>query len=269
MKDIKTIAPFFLTAIMLLAVGLVFMIPLESLLLQCSLSDFQAEYVNLLAKMSVLMLLGFSLIKKWNLTVIAGLSAIYTWKRQYLNVIPVYLVLLGLASVIAADLTKIELPNLLLLLLSCLAVGFAEELLFRGVLQSFFLKRYIHQKSGIFSGIFIPSLAFGLFHLINYLKKGALMPVLVQVVFATFIGFFFGVLLLKTNKLVPIAITHALINFSFSLQNLPGLQSQVPQESQNVSMAPIVIFMPLLIIALLLLKKIDKTEVQEKLSQSF
>ena len=269
MKDIKTISPFFLTAIMLFVIGIVFMIPLEGLLLTCSLSGFQAEYINLLAKMSVLMLLGFSLIKKWNLTVLAGLSARYHWKHKYLNVIPVYLILLGLASVIATDLTKIELPNLLLLLLSCLAVGFAEELLFRGVLQSFFLKKYIIQKSGMFLGIFVPSLAFGLFHLINLLKNGALLPVLVQVVFATFIGFFFGVLLLKTNKLIPIALTHALINFSFSLQNLPNLQSQVVQESENASMAPIVIFLPLMIIALLLLKNIDKTEVQKKLSQSF
>jgi uncharacterized protein len=269
MKDIKTISPFLLTAIMLFVMGLVFMIPLESLLLKCSLSGFQSEYINLLVKMSVLMLVGFSLIKKWNLTVIAGLSAIYNWKHQYLNAIPVYLILLGMASVIAADLTKIELPNVILLLLSCLAVGFAEELLFRGVLQSFFLKKYIHQKSGVFLGVFIPSVAFGLFHLINLLKNGALVPVLVQVVFATFIGFFFGVLVLKTNKLIPIALTHALINFSFSLQNLPGLRGQVTQESENVSIAPIVIFLPLMIIALLLLKKIDKTEVQIKLNQSF
>ncbi len=269
MKDIKTISPFFLTAIMLILIGLVFMIPLESFLQQCSLSDFQAEYLNLLAKMSVLTLAGFSLIKKWNLAVLAGLSASHNWKHKYLNVIPVYLILLGLASVMATDLTRIELPNLLLLLLSCLAVGFAEELLFRGVLQSFFLKKYIHQRSGIFRGIFLPSLAFGLFHLINLLKSGALLPVLVQVVFATFIGFFFGVILLKTNKLVPIAITHALINFSFSLQKLPNLQSQVTQASENASMAPIIIFLPLLIIALLVLKKIDKTDLQEKLSQSF
>ncbi|MEQ9375546.1 MAG: CPBP family intramembrane glutamic endopeptidase [Imperialibacter sp.] len=269
MKDIKTISPFFLTVIVLFVVGLAFMVPLEGLLLKCSLSDFHAEYINLLAKMSVLMLLGFSLIKKWNLAVLAGLSASYNWKHKYLTAIPVYIILLGLASVIATDLTKIELPNLILLLLSCLAVGFAEELLFRGVLQSFYLKKYVNRKSGMFLGIFIPSLAFGLFHLINYLKYGALLPVLVQVVFATFIGFFFGVVLLKTNKLIPIAITHALINFSFSLQNLPNLQSQVTQEPENASVAPIVIFLPLLIIALLLLKKIDKTDVQEKLSQSF
>ncbi|MEZ4944019.1 MAG: type II CAAX endopeptidase family protein [Cyclobacteriaceae bacterium] len=269
MTNIKTISPFLLAAIMLFAIGLVFLIPLESLLLRYAVSGFQAEYINLFAKMSVLMLLGYVLIKKWNLTVIAGLSTKYTWNFKYLNAIPLYIILLGLVSVIAAELAKIEPLNLIILLLSCLAVGFAEELLFRGILQSFFLKKFINQKSGILLGTFIPAVAFGLFHLINILKGVSLLPVLIQVVFATFIGFFFGVLLLKTNKLIPIAITHALINFFFSLQNLPNLLSEVAQEATNASIAPIIIFLPLFIIALLLLKKIDKTEVQAKLNQSF
>jgi membrane protease YdiL (CAAX protease family) len=269
MSDTKTMSPFLITAIMLFVLGLVFIIPLESLLLKYSLSSFHAEYFNLLAKMSVLMLIGYTLIKKWNLTVIAGLSTNYTWKFKYLNIIPVYIILLGIASVLSADITKTELPNIVLLLLSCLAVGFAEELLFRGVLQSLFLKKYGNHKSGIFLGTFIPALAFGLFHLINILKNGPPLPVLIQVVFATFIGFFFGVLLLKTNKLIPIAITHALINFFFSLQNLPNLQSEVAQDAANASIAPIIIFLPLFLIALFLLKKVDKTEVQEKLNQSF
>lgn len=269
MTNIKTISPFLRTAIILFVMGLIFIIPLESLLLKYDLSSFQVEYINLFAKMSVLGLSGYWLIRKWNLTVVAGLSAHYNWRLKYLNTIPVYLILLGLASVIAADLTKIEPLNLILLLISCLTVGFAEELLFRGVLQSLFLKKYINHKSGIFLGTLIPAVVFGLFHLINILKNGPLLPVLIQVVFATFIGFFFGVLLLKTNKLIPIAITHAFINFFLSLQNLPGLQNEVALEATNASIAPIIIFLPLFIIALLLMKKVDKTEVQEKLIQSF
>lgn len=268
MSDVKNSSPFLFTVIMLVAMGLVFIIPLEDLLLDYSVSSFRSEYFTLLARMSVLILVGYSLIKKWNLTVIAGLSSNYTWKSKYLNAIPFYLILLGIVSVLSADLTKVELPNLILLLLSCLAVGFGEELLFRGVLQSLFLKKYINKKSGVFLGTFIPAAAFGLFHLLNVLKPGPLLPVLIQVVFATFIGFFFGILLLKTNKIIPLAIIHALINFSFSLQNLPSLQSEVETEAAS-PIAPLIIFLPLFIIGLFLLKKIDKTEVQEKLDQSF
>jgi membrane protease YdiL (CAAX protease family) len=267
MSGTKTISPYLFTIILLFVIGLVGFIPLEDFLLNCSLSSFQAEYIHLFAKTSVLALLGYALIKKWNLTVISGLSTKYTWKSKYLNLIPAYLILLGIASVISADLTKIELPNVILLLLSFLGVGFFEEFLFRGVLQSLFLKKYISLKSGIFLGTFIPAFAFGLFHLVNIFNDGPILPVLIQVVFATFIGFFFGVLLLKTNKMMPLVITHALINFFFSLQYLPNFKSEVAEEPASIT--SIIICLPLFIIALFLLKKIDKIKVQEKLNQSF
>jgi hypothetical protein len=269
MSSIKTISPVLFSIITLIVVGLISTIHLDSLLLKYAFSDFQAEYLNLFIKMSLLMLIGASVIKKLNLTVIAGLSSSYKWKYKYLNAIPLYLILLGILSTLSADSIQVEMSNIMLLLVSCLAVGFAEELIFRGVLQSFFLKKFLHRKSGLFLGTFIPAVVFGLFHLINILKGGPLLPVFIQVVFATFIGFFFGVVLLKTNKLIPLAIAHALINFSFSLQSLPNLKNQMPQDAANASIAPIIIFLPLFIIALFLLKKIDKNEVGEKLAQSF
>lgn len=266
MSDTKTISPYFFTAILLFVIWFINFIPLEDFLLSYSLSSFHVEYINLFVNTSVLGLLGYILIKKWNLTVIAGLSTKYSWKFKYLNFIPVYLMFLGIASIISADLTKIELPNIILLLFSCLGVGFFEEFLFRGVLQSLFLKKYISLKSGIFLGTFIPALAFGLFHLVNIFQGGPIVPVLIQVVFATFIGFFFGVLLLKTNKMIPLVIAHALINFFFSIQFLPNFVNEATPEPEAASMTSIIICLPLLIIALFLLKKIDKTEVQEKLS---
>ena len=260
MPYIKTIAPFSFLVLLLATIGLVFYIPLETLLLKYALTNFQAEYFNLFVKMSVLMGLGYFLVKKWNLTRIAGLSNKDIWKFKYLNLIPVYLILLGIATVISTDLAN---------LLACLAVGFAEELLFRGVLQALFLRKYIHSKSGIFLATFIPALAFGLFHLTNVFKGEPLLAVIIQVIFATFIGFFFGVLLLKTNKLIPLAITHALINFSFSLQFLPAIKGEMTQEPSTLSIAPIIIFLPLFITALLLLKTINKTALQEKINQRF
>jgi membrane protease YdiL (CAAX protease family) len=268
MSDSKPISPYLLTVLLLLAIGIINFIPLNDFLLSLSLSSFQAEYINLFVKTSILALVGYTLIKKWNLTVIAGLSTKYKWKFKYLNLIPVYLMLLGITSVISADLTQIELPNIVLLLVGCLAVGFSEELVFRGLLQSLFLKKYIHHKSGLFLSTFIPAFAFGLFHLVNIFQGGPIVPVIIQVIFATFIGFFFGVLLLKTNKLMPLIITHAFINFFFSLQYLPNFINEASPEPDEASITSIIICLPLLIIALFLLKKIDKTEVHEKLNQS-
>lgn len=86
-----------------------------------------------------------------------------------------------------------------------------------------------------------------------------------QVVFAIFIGFFFGVLVLKTNKLVPVAITHALINFSFSLAFLPSLKPMQDDVVDTLSIAPVIVTLPLFIIGLLIYKKLDKIEIIEKL----
>ena len=144
-------------------------------------------------------------------------------------------------------------------------VGFAEEYLFRGFLQPIFLKKYGTRKNGIFLSILFASLFFGFFHLINLANNDNVGQVLVQVVFATFIGFFFGVLLLKTNKLIPIAITHGLINFFFSLALLPGIKTLQDEATDEVSIAPIILFLPLFIIGLLIYKKLDKKEIIEKL----
>jgi membrane protease YdiL (CAAX protease family) len=269
MSGTKTISPYLFTAILLTVIGLTRLIPLKDFLLNYSLSDFQIEYINLFVNTSVLASLGYWYIKKKNLTVIAGLSTKYTWRFKYLNLIPIYLILLGIASIISADTTNIKLSNIILLFLSFLGVSFFEEFLFRGVLQSLFLKKYISLKSGLFLGTFIPAFAFGLFHLINIIQGGPILPVVIQVIFATFIGFFFGVLLLKTNKIIPLVITHTLINFFFSIQYLPNFINEASPEPEAASITSIIICLPLLIIALYLLKKIDKTEVQEKLNQSF
>ncbi len=66
---------------------------------------------------------------------------------------------------------------------------------------------------------------FGLFHLINLVSNDDVFTVLIQVAFASFIGFFFGVVVLKANKIIPVTLTHELINFPFSLTFLPSIKT--------------------------------------------
>ena len=113
--------------------------------------------------------------------------------------------------------------------------------------------------------ILLTSFFFGVFHLLNLVKNDNVGQVLVQVVFAMFIGFFFGVVVLKTNKLIPVAITHGLINFSFSLAFLPSLKTMQVDFDETVSLAPIILTLPLLIIGLFIYKKLDEKEIIEKM----
>ena len=266
MEKVKNAPNLLIAIITLIAASCIVLFPLDAMLQSMSFSDFHSEYIGLSLKMACIFIISYWIISKTKLNSVVGLSRNYTWKFKGYNVIPVYLILLGFLSVLSLDLSQIQLLDLLLLLLACLTVGFAEEFLFRGLLQALFLRKFHNQKNGILLSVLLPAILFGLFHLINLTKNDQVAAVLVQVVFATFIGFFFGVLVLKTNKIVPVAITHGLINFSFSIALLPGLAVE-PQS--GFSIAPIVLTLPLLIIGLLILRKIRKEDVAQKINESF
>ncbi len=268
MYAIKKQSPFIFAFLLLSFIAAIMLLPLEGVLKKLNLSDFQIEYVNLTIKMGVLFVISLRMIYKLKLPIIAGLSAKYPWDYKYLNFIPVYLFIIGLSSIVFKDISQIEVSNLLLLLVACLTVGFAEEFMFRGLLQSIFLSKYITQKNGVLKSVFISALFFGLFHLINLLKNDNSIGVFIQVVYATFIGFFFGVLLLRTNKLIPLAITHGLINFFFSLSMLPNIKNEAANTTSmelGVLIAPLILFLPLFIIAFLVIQKVKKEAIAEKL----
>ena len=264
--SIENKSPFIITVMMLAVIGLIMLLPTEAMLSKVMHDDFKSEYADLFLKMALLFLIGYRLIRTYKFQPLAGLSKQYPWRYKYLNLIPIYLFILGLLSVSSEDFSQVSLFNLLLLLAACLMVGFAEEYLFRGFLQTLFLKKYGSRKNGIFLSIFFSSVFFGLFHLLNLAKNDNVGQVLVQVVFAFFIGFFFGALLLKTNKLIPIAITHGLINFFFSLAILPGIKTMEDAADETVSIAPIILFLPLFIIGILIFRKLDREEIIEKLT---
>ena len=266
MKNIENITPFLFTIITLVSVGIIMQLPIDEIFIKMSLSDFQSEYLGLTIKMALIFIISYRIIKNMKIESITGLSSNYGWKYKFLNGIPIYLMVLGILSVISKDFTQIHMGNVVLLLLACLTVGFAEEFLFRGLLQSLFLKKFHSHKNGIFISILIPAIVFGLFHLLNLTKNDNVSAVLIQVVFAMFIGFFFGVLVLKTNKIIPVAITHGLINFFFSIAFLPSLDFV---EETGLSFAPIILTLPLLIIGLFVVKKIKKEDVSKKLDESF
>lgn len=266
MKNIiKNQSPFVIVIALLAFMSLFILMPTEAILGKLTNDDFKLEFIQLFFKMALLFLLGYGLIRMLKIKTLAGLSREFPWRFKYLNLIPVYLFIIGLLSVISKDFSLIDISNLLLLLFACLAVGFAEEYIFRGLFQPLFLKKYGLRKNGIFTSILLTSLFFGAFHLLNLTKNDNTAQVLIQVIYATFIGFFFGVVVLKTNKLIPVAITHALIDFFFLLSFLPGIKVSQEVLDDSVSIAPIIITLPLFIIGLFIYRKLDKKAIIQKL----
>ena len=139
---IKNLSPVTLTFALLITLVIIMLAPLDALLLHVVEGEFRLRYIVLAIKMSLLFLIGYKAIKVFNIETISGLSKQYQWKFKYLNLIPVYLFILGILSVYPIDFSAINPINLLLLFVATLMVGFAEEYLFRGLLQSVFLKKY-------------------------------------------------------------------------------------------------------------------------------
>lgn len=262
---------------MIIVIGIIMQIPFDRIITESNFSIFQIEYLVLAVKMLLIFLFSLVLVKNIKEKALSGLCSKHKWSFKYINLIPFYLFLLGVLSLISEDLSIISIYNLLLLLIACLMVGFAEEFIFRGFLQPLFIKKYISKKNGIFLGVLFPALFFGASHLLNFTVNNNIPQVIGQSIYATFIGFFFGVVLLKTNKLIPLAITHGLINFFFLISSLPNLNNKTEVNSVSTinitlinqistAIVPLFIFLPLFIIGLILLRKITKEQVLKKIN---
>ena len=271
---IKKLNPFFSGIAILTIIGIIMWLPLDKLITEPDFSSFQVEYIILAIKMLLIFSVGLVLIKRLNEKALSGIGSKYNWSFKYLNLIPFYLFLLGIVGFINKDISSIDFSNVLLLLIACLLVGFAEEFMFRGYLQPVYLKKYISRKNGIFLGVLFPAIFFGASHLLNLTVNNNVPQVISQSIYAIFIGFFFGVVLLKTNKLIPLAITHGLINFFFLFGLLPSLNNTEPAVAMTLSeqivaaAAPLIIFIPLFVIGLILLGKITKDDVEKKINTS-
>ena len=93
-----------------------------------------------------------------------------------------------------------------------LGVGFIEEVVFRG-----FLFRMM-EKDNLKIAILVNSLTFGIGHIINLFNGADLVPTLLQVGYATAVGYLFVTITYKSGSIIPCIIAHSLNN-SFSIFN--------------------------------------------------
>jgi len=259
--------PFVITAITLLFFLGILALPLDSLLDSFDLSRQQSSNINKLVKNSVILILAIFAIKKLKIAKLSGLSQQMKLQNKFLILIPLYLVIIGVFSLLGTDLSSISIIDFLLLSLAMLSVGFVEEFIFRGILQSVFLKRYAHRKNGILIGIILPAALFGVLHLLN-LKMSNIAASIGQVVYAFFIGAAFGAILLKTNKLIPLAIMHGLINTVFSINTLlddGAVAGEIEQQDIGQAIGSVAVVLPLFIVGLFIIRKISIGSIQEKM----
>jgi membrane protease YdiL (CAAX protease family) len=120
-------------------------------------------------------------------------------------------------------------------------IGFIEELIFRGFLFK------MMAKSNVKSAIIVSALTFGMGHIINLLNGADLIPTLIQICYATSIGYLFVIIFHKTKSLIPCIITHCLVN-SLSVFNV--------ENNLSLYIAPVVLTIIPLAYAIYINKKI-------------
>lgn len=106
-------------------------------------------------------------------------------------------------------------PNyrVLLFFIECLSVGFFEEIIFRGILLSFLMQKFIDMKNGIWMSIIISSLIFGIFHMINVFTGASMSITIVQMGYSFLMGMLWAVMYLRTGNLWLTMLLHATYNF--------------------------------------------------------
>lgn len=106
----------------------------------------------------------------------------------------------------------ITLTSFLLAITGGLAPGLFEEVCCRGVVLSNMMAQWRSGKNRIYASLLASSVVFGLIHLLNIGAADAGVT-LVQVLYATGLGIFFGAVYLRTRNLWGTVIVHSLIDF--------------------------------------------------------
>lgn len=157
-----------------------------------------------------------------------GLGKVEINYRKYLYFLPLALIAsTNLWGGLALHLSVLE---SVLYVVSMLCVGFIEELIFRG-----FLFKAIC-RTNVKRAIFISSITFGFGHIVNLLNNAETIDTLLQICYATAIGFLFTIIFYKSKSLLPCVLTHSTIN---ALSTFARERSQ--KDSILVSVALIII----------------------------
>ena len=136
--------------------------------------------------------------------------------KQYLYFIPLIIIVsVNLWSGININNTPKE---IFFHILTMLNIGFIEEIVFRGFLFK------MMAKSNVKSAVIVSAVTFGAGHIVNLMNGADLVPTLIQICYATAIGYLFVIIFYKSKSLVPCIITHSLVN-SLSVFNVENTVS--------------------------------------------
>lgn len=115
------------------------------------------------------------------------------------------------------------------------AVGFVEEVLFRGFALFILLEARGKTRRGLVAACIVQALLFGPLHLLNVLGGEPLMLVLSNSVFATIVGVAFGAADAYSGSLWTCVVLHGLIDMAASANEVLGGKERVVETTFSLS----------------------------------
>jgi len=166
------------------------------------IDDYRSVIINtIISIFLIILMIILKRVKYYGITKITNL-------KKYLYFIPLILIIsVNLWSGININNTTSE---IIFYILTMLNVGFIEEIIFRGFLFK------MMAKDNVKIAIIVSSLTFGIGHIINLFNGDMLFPTLLQVCYATSVGYLFVIIFHKSKSLIPCIIAHS-INNSLSI----------------------------------------------------
>ena len=109
--------------------------------------------------------------------------------------------------------------------LYALSIGLTEELLVRGWVLSRFFKKYSTKRKEVYLSIIFSALIFGGMHITNIWNGGqTVSETLIQILFATAAGIFFGAAYFRTKNILGVAFVHGFYDFSILIGEISLLR---------------------------------------------
>ncbi|MFN7118093.1 MAG: lysostaphin resistance A-like protein [Saprospiraceae bacterium] len=205
--------------------------PIEFLLNDWSADKLKNDFIA--GMISRLFLIGFAIymIRRLQLQHLNGFNPTFQFNNLQALLIPLVIIGLTIFSKINTY-QSARLDLLLAFTAAVLVIGFAEELIFRGIILPLFIKMNANKKAGLIISALLSSALFGLIHYINLFREpNNFDGITSQVVFAFSMGMFFAGLFIRVENIVLVALIHGLINFAFG----SGQLIETPQDKPVIA----------------------------------
>jgi uncharacterized protein len=170
------------------------------------LRDVPPVQMEFLAEMAMtLMVIGLLvLLNGWGRVGFRALRSVKDLRLYWIPVVP----LIPVLGAVVAGMSRMHPRDIALLLALACLIGFVEEVSFRGLILQALASR------GVWRAAVISSILFGLMHLQNLLFGADLVATVLQIAYATAMGFGFASVTLRTGSIWPLVAIHALIDFA-------------------------------------------------------